>query len=200
MEHLQRFWEENPQSSPDFLKILLTQLPDMAHVVSLITQKINSQKANKFFTSKSTADNWWFSLLEFLKFNRTTAKEPPTAPKTLEQLAELIPPEKWGRPLCVMVDEIQNVKPKHEQFINELHEGNHGLPIVPLYAGLANSREALARIGVSRLEINNVRTLFSLSVAESKRYVELLIDRCRIAHTQERLDDISNGIAERSEG
>ena len=98
------------------------------------------------------------------------------------------------------MDEIQNVKPKHEQFINELHEGNHVLPIVPLYTGLANSRKALAGIGVSRVQTDNVRTFSSLSVAESKRNVKLLIVRCRITHSRERFDEISNGIAERSEG
>ena len=93
LTHLQYLWGNDPRNSPNFLPIPLPQLTNMAHAVSLITQKADSRKANKIFSSKSTTHNLGSSLLEFFEFNRTTIKEPPTVPETLIRLAELIPPE-----------------------------------------------------------------------------------------------------------
>ena len=115
-------------------------------------------------------------------------------------LAEAIPPVRWKQPLCIMVDEIQNITREHAESIRKLHEGWHRLPIVPIYAGLADSESVLGKHGASRMQSGNVHTLGALAPDECAAYVKRMLDRCRIACTPEELDPVVNGIAERSEG
>ncbi len=95
-------------------------------------------------------------------------------------LKELLPPQDWKHPLCILVDEIQNVRESHGEVLTPLHLGTHRLPIVPIYAGLANSTDSLAQAGVSRLQTDNVRTLGPLASEEVRDCVKRMIANCRI--------------------
>ncbi len=59
-----------------------------------------------------------------------------------------------ARTICVLVDEIQNVGPKNEAVLAKLHDATFGLPILPVYAGLNDSVDALRHNGLSRLGRN----------------------------------------------
>lgn len=81
-----------------------------------------------------------------------------------------------GAPLLLLIDEVQDIGKRfvpristnepmsHEQQrIDEnlkwLHEGSHGLPIVPLFGGLANSADIINSVGPTRLSANSIHTL-----------------------------------------
>lgn len=126
---------------------------------------------------------------------------PEGSPKaTFGQLARRLPPSKWKRPLCIFVDEIQEADAAHRDCILELHLAHHGLPIVPVYAGLANSGFVLDDLGLSRIDPEKVWTLERLSDPEVEAYVEGMLRNCRIPSATGRMDGIAGRIADRSEG
>jgi len=79
---------------------------------------------------------------------------------TLWELADLLPPDRWPRPVCLMIDEMQEIGPlakgKAETeatvrlTLHILHLAEKALPIVPVYAGLGNSWRVLKELGLSR--------------------------------------------------
>ena len=115
-------------------------------------------------------------------------------------LPKLFPPETWERPLCLLVDEIQKVTKRHENCLQLLHLGVHGLPIVTVAAGLADSVEKLNEAMSPRLSRGNIRTLGALVPDEVRSCVKQMFDRCRIEYSADRMDGIAAKIAERSEG
>ena len=71
---------------------------------------------------------------------------------------------------------------------------------MPVYGGLADSKNVLQGIGLARIRLGNVRTLGPLSDAEVRSYLEQMLDSCRISVSRPGLDRLADGIAERSEG
>ena len=130
--------------------------------------------------------------------SRTRETGSPAA--TFEILASLKPPGKWKQPLCILVDEIQTVTKEHGICLRQLHLREHGLPIIPIYAGLADSESALMDADLTRLETDNVRTLGALAPGEVHSYVRQMLDHCRIDYTPDQLERLSDGIAKSSEG
>ncbi len=84
------------------------------------------------------------------------------------------------RPVCLVVDEIQNVGPGNGRALSTLHTGTLDLPILPLYAGLNDSIDALRAAGISRLARNAVVPLELLSREETREAVETLFDNHRV--------------------
>ena len=89
------------------------------------------------------------------------ATTPPTL--SIEGVAELFPPGGWTRPVCLMVDEIQNVEPGAANVLTRLHEGHHGLPVVPVFAGLGSSQGVLQRFGLYRFSMEAVHDVGCLA-------------------------------------
>ena len=125
-----------------------------------------------------------------------------TAPPALsiEELAHALPPAEWTRPVCLMVDEIQQAEPEARDVLSRLHQGNHGLPIVPLLAGLGSSQDVLqGRVGLTRLDIDAVHDLGALSPAEACEAVEAMLSEYKVDRTgapadwPDRLAELSDG-------
>ena len=121
-------------------------------------------------------------------------------PARFDVLAELHPPQKWDRPVCLLVDEIQTVAKEHGKCLKELHLGEHGLPIMTVCAGLSVSAEKLRRAISPRLTSGNMRTLGVLPPEEVQSCVRQMLARCRVNYTAEQLKQFGGGIADRSEG
>ncbi len=85
------------------------------------------------------------------------------------------------RPVCVVVDEIQNVGPEHKSGLSALHNASFGLPILPVFAGLGDSFDALREAGISRLSDTAAIHLGLLSKEEAREAVGILFDRHRVA-------------------
>ncbi len=128
-----------------------------------------------------------------------------TAPArlSLRELARVLPGKDWPRPVCLMVDEIQNVRRDAADVLEQLHLGEHGLPVVPVLAGLGSSSEALVSIGVSRLSDKSTFGLGALSAEHVSDAVTAMFDSFRVAGTKgqrrawvRRLDECSEGWAQ----
>ena len=95
-------------------------------------------------------------------------------------LIQMFPPDRWERPLCLLVDEVQNLEPGQAGVIRRLHEGVGGLPIVPVLAGLANSSHVLAKRGISRLSVGTVHMLGRLEPGQSAESVKTMLEHFRV--------------------
>ena len=111
-------------------------------------------------------------------------------------------------PVCLMVDEVQslksdgtgNVHDDVKEIFSVLHLGTHGLPVVPVLAGLAYSRDRLREAGLSRLPSGAVHTLPALSPVEACRSVELFLDHFRVRGEAADRERWSERIATDSQG
>ena len=110
---------------------------------------------------------------------RTGSSISPAA-MTFTQLAEALRTTSWRRPLCLMVDEIQNVDPAARNVLSQLHLGEHKLPIVPVFAGLGSSENALQRCGLSRPSARSVHHVGALAPTEARDAVERMLDAYRV--------------------
>ncbi len=72
------------------------------------------------------------------------------------------------RPVCLLVDEIQNADMRNADVLRVLHEGRRNLPILPILAGLNDAPDALRRIGISRLASRNMVPLGRLSQEDAR--------------------------------
>ena len=77
-------------------------------------------------------------------------------------------------PIVLFIDEIQNAPQTGftQGILRKLHEGDQTAPIIPVYAGLAHSRDVLSRAGISRLSRGAVINLGSLSEEETRESVD----------------------------
>ena len=105
-----------------------------------------------------------------------------TAPRRLSfaALADTLPGPQWPCAVCVMIDEIQNVKAPGLDVLEQMHLGEHGLPIVPVLAGLGNALDALDGIGLSRMADESVRGIGALSPEEAAVIAERMLDECGV--------------------
>ena len=69
------------------------------------------------------------------------------------------------------MDEIQNIEPEAKALLSRLHLGNHGLPIIPIYAGLGNSLNMLMNHGVSRPVSDYIHSVGALANDEAQECV-----------------------------
>ncbi len=177
-----------------------TALEDPGLAALEIIRKIAPSKAKDYRQKAVTNTGARIGLGAVGAEGSTTRSTDPEA-ASFSILKEVLLPRNWKQPLCVLVDEIQNVGKIHEKVLTDLHLGEHGLPIVPIYAGLANSTAALAEAGLSRLQTGNVRTLGALAGEEVRSCVKQMLLNCRIdLGAGYVLDCLSGWIVERSEG
>ena len=72
--------------------------------------------------------------------------------ETRRTMASKVHLERLERPICLLVDEAQTAERANRVALRKLHYGTTGLPILPVYAGLNDSAEALRRVGISGLD------------------------------------------------
>jgi len=127
----------------------------------------------------------FFSL--FLAAGEETVTGPPEA--RFENLKEL-PLECLGRPVLLLVDEVQDVTLDCLPVLSALHEGTHGFPIIPVYGGLANSCDALQSMegsgrGLTRLNPENIHRISALPKTEAKAAVMRMLRECQVKNAEE---------------
>lgn len=100
------------------------------------------------------------------------------APITFETLRRHCPPD-WRRPVVLLVDEAQQLPPDGVRIdehgkehplntsVAELHRGEHGLPILPVYFGLSSTRGVLSILGASRVAAGATYNLAGISADEA---------------------------------
>ncbi len=94
----------------------------------------------------------------------------------------------FRHPLVLMVDEAQEIRPRHREagIVQKLHQGHtHGIPVLPVLAGLGHLREHLGRpgIGLSRFsnELESIHTLGPLSDGEVRELFVAWLDHFGVA-------------------
>ena len=95
--------------------------------------------------------------------------------------------KRWDRLVCLAIDEIQGVTKEAGDCRRELYLGEHGLPIVTICAGLANSAERMQRAMSPRLAAGNLLTLGALAPDEVQASVEKMLDLGGLEHDFEEL-------------
>ena len=111
------------------------------------------------------------------------AKSVVTNPRELtwETLARIFPRENWSRPIVLLLDEAQSLHHwEGPSEILNLHQGSHGLPIIPIYAGLSDSFEALRKHEISRMAQQRRVTLGALEQREAEAAVLSMLDAFRV--------------------
>ena len=106
-----------------------------------------------------------------------------------------------ARPICVLVDEAQCVAGDlHGATLRKLHKGDYKLPILPVFAGLGDTEDALADCGISRLSDEARMPLGLLSETDAGRAVEDMFRAYRIAGEADELAAWKAAIARDSGG
>jgi len=188
---------------PNFVRIPVNCLESERETVRRIAAGILNDEMYRKATEAGSERGGGLDLGGF-KASMRGAKRTVTAPPeaTFESLKEL-PEECWARPLVLTVDEIQNARIRALGVLTQLHLGEHDLPIVPVYGGLANSKDALENIegtknGLTRIARRRIVTLGRLSREEACHAVKRLCRECGIRNWEGL--DLPERIAEQSEG
>ena len=105
-------------------------------------------------------------------------------------IREATHPERLTRPVVLLVDEAQNMPGDpggdgRTRLLAETHDGRHGLPIVAVLGGLGDSKQVMARRGISRFARDAVHSLPRLTDAESGEAVKRFLARHRIVGEEE---------------
>ena len=107
----------------------------------------------------------------------------------------------WGHePVLVMVDEVQNLSDLARYGLNWLHKGKHGLPVIPVFGGLAWAEDRLDELLLSRLSDGRVYTLDRLSEAECGQILDAFYKRFRVSGVAEAGEQWKALLCERSHG
>ena len=86
-------------------------------------------------------------------------------------------------PVLLMVDEAQNVSDEAKDNLEWLHLGTHGLPIIPVYGGLAWTKDRLDKLGVSRASLNFVFNLERIKPEDCRKAVQAFFDKYGVIGT-----------------
>ena len=86
-------------------------------------------------------------------------------------------------PVLLMVDEAQNVSDEAKDNLEWLHLGTHGLPIIPVYGGLAWTKDRLDKLGVSRASLNFVFNLERIKPKDCRKAVQAFFDKYGVIGT-----------------
>ena len=153
----------------------------------------------EFQTSRATDIEGGGGVLSIVsgRIRRSTATEP--LEPSLDAVRRLHPPREWKRPLCLMFDEAQRIGARQTATLGKLHLGTYGIPVVPVLAGLADTRDVLRRHRLSRVYELGIWNLGPLPAVDASLVVEMFLDGFRVVRDFARVDWPSE-LAVRSDG
>ena len=199
LRHLEERWRRRGAESPSAVRIRLRHLADHASLAGAVAAAAG--EAGLFRTSETRAARADASLVGLAAAGGSRSTEIAPPPASLENLAAARPAACWARPACVMVDEIQAAGRIHAECLRELHLGEHGLPVVPILAGLGNSQDVLdgEDIQLSRISPGFIVDLGRLEPHEARESVRKFLDGCRVAAPPARAEAWAEEIADLSD-
>ncbi len=107
----------------------------------------------------------------------------------------------WTRPVCLMIDEAQNLDEPGIDLLASMHEGTHQMPIFPILMGLGNTwQTVISTEKLTRLESGALHTLGALTKEEVKDLCERYFTTFRIKGTSARINEFTTGLHAWSEG
>ena len=118
---------------------------------------------------------------------------------TWESLVNLFPQKYWKRPVVLLLDEVQSLNLWNgPSKLSNLHQGVHGLPIIPIFAGLSDSFDVLRTHEISRMSQRRRVTLGALEQVEAEEVVMTMLDTFCVAGSNH--EDWVRRIAVESDG
>ena len=101
-------------------------------------------------------------------------------------------------PLLVMIDEAQGIEHKARAQLGWLHEGTHGLPILPVFGGLAWTRKHFKAITpvLSRIDDDRALTLEKLPEKDCLDAVRKFLKKFRVVASPQATEEWAQAIAE----
>ncbi len=179
---LSRVFRKEPQGPPLPKTLLLNRgaLANLPGVAAQIAECLDAGRARQWRQTHSRAVSMQTGAPGMASASSSETVATAACSPSFAELRRIFPPQDWKWPICLMVDEIQNLEREEAATLEALHLGTAGLPVVPVLAGLANSREVLARCGISRLSEDGVHTLRRLEAGEPAEAVRRMLDAYRV--------------------
>lgn len=174
LAHLEEKWTQAGRQAPHVLLVHLGELADPDRVAQAIAVRLDPRRAERFRRTETRSGSIGISGVG----GGWAAETAP--PAGFGALREMFPPNRWERPLCLLVDEVQNLEPAQAEVLQRLHEAVDGLPIVPVLAGLANARDVLAKRGISRLSDGAVHMLGRLEPGQPAQSAGMMLEHFRV--------------------
>ncbi len=174
LAHLEEKWTQAGRQAPHVLLVHLGELADPNRVAQAIAVRLDPRRAERFRRTETRSGSIGISGVG----GGWAAETAP--PAGFGALCDMFPPDRWERPLCLLVDEVQNLEPAQAEVLQRLHEAVDGLPIVPVLAGLANARDVLAKCGISRLSDGAVHMLGRLEAGQPAQSVGMMLEHFRV--------------------
>ena len=205
------------KDGPVVVNALLGDLADRDKLTASIANKILPKGEDQLRTERTVSHT--AGVQAKLAASRTTSESIPRGALDLADLRRLYqkPRMHWfrrllpfgrrkvaePRPVVLIIDEIQAMNSETDEVLHDLHVGVAGLPVIPLLAGLAWSRERLREAGISRFntgQMSHVQTLTPLQPEEAAESVKLMLRAYYVTATDKEAEDIACWIAGLSDG
>ena len=179
LSELTRLWEAGGKEKPATVMLEPADLGDPASVATLIAEAVWPGASSDWRTQRSWSVGGAVGVGGTGADGRTEGSVYPEDAH-LNTLKRMRPGRTWPRPVCLMVDEIQTVGPEAGPMLLALHTAWHGLPVVPVYAGLGDSHDTLRAAGLTRLESEAVHEIDALGGGEAASAVERMLEEFRV--------------------
>ena len=181
LDFLAERWRRSGEGSPVAVWIGLEELADLSALFEAVAAAADVGKGFRRAETKSTQAGVSFPGIVHAEGFRSTSTPPLRA--NLRNLAAIKPAKDWRRPVCVMIDEIQAARERHGDCLRILHLAEHGLPVVPILAGLGNSLDVLGGkdIELSRISSSCTVDRGRLEPDEARESVRKFLAECRVA-------------------
>ncbi len=102
-------------------------------------------------------------------------------------------------PLLLLFDEAQALEDQAGPQLRWLHKGEHGLPIIPVFGGLAWTAGRFYDLGISRTALRRVHTLEALSEDDCKVVAQAFFDKYGVLGSSQEREEWAETIARESQ-
>ena len=177
LDFLTERWRENPKA-PFTVRANAKVLADESLLAAKIAGAMASGAGRKPPLTYGTHTGSTVGL-PLTQFTREKSAATEARLDSWDALCVAVEAESWARPVCLLVDEVQNVDGRAAA-LQTLHEGDRRLPVMAVVAGLANSREKLRQAGISRFAEGGVHILWPLSPSEAARSAGMFLEHFRV--------------------
>ncbi len=195
LTRLQEIWDGDG-TAPIAVRLPLSDLLSRCALAMKIVEALDPGKMREFrrTRTKSLGASIRIPFLGDIRRRGGMSTDP-----SLDAVRRLFPPRRWKRPICLMFDEAQNITELQVRVLEDLHLGTYGVPVVPVLAGLAHTREVIEEHFLSRITDGATHTLGPLAEDEAAAAVEMFLDRFGVDRADAGID-WPREIARRSSG
>ncbi len=187
LHHLQQRWETEGDRAPHVVWADTQTLKDEGKLAVAIIDTLHRDASQVWRTVRSAERSGQAGLSGLSAGLADGTLSHPGAP-SLDSILPVLRMKKlkgskwtWDRAIVLMVDEIQALTSAAGPVIHRLHQGLHGIPLVPLFAGLGDSLSVVEGFtGTSRLTADNILRLEALNTKQATGAVKAMFRTYRV--------------------